>query len=113
MYGIRKMPEYMNNNPVYAMEIKEIKRTRPTKRKLIQAFEEFKDGRSWEDICKEMEIYWDSNSKYNGMVIADIKRLKELEVENARLRDMYVSLSLAYTELKNKTGIALEMGFES
>jgi putative transposase len=40
-------------------------------------------------------------SKYGGMEASDIKRLKELEDENRRLKQMYAELSLDHKILKD------------
>lgn len=40
-------------------------------------------------------------SKYGGMEAADIKRLKELEEENRKLKRMFANLSLEHEVLKD------------
>ena len=39
-------------------------------------------------------------SKYGGMSVSELKRLKELEEENRRLKQMYANLSLEHEVLK-------------
>lgn len=39
-------------------------------------------------------------SKYGGMEASDLRRLRELEQENARLKRMYADLSLDHSVLK-------------
>jgi putative transposase len=39
--------------------------------------------------------------RYGGMEASDVKRLKELEEENARLKKMYANLSLVHEALKD------------
>ena len=39
-------------------------------------------------------------AKYSGMSVSELKRLKELEEENRRLKQMYANLSLDYQVLK-------------
>jgi putative transposase len=43
-------------------------------------------------ISKATFFKW--RSKYGGATVADVKRLRELEVENARLKRMYADLAL-------------------
>lgn len=61
-------------------------------------------GRTVRDVCREHEIseatYYQWKSKYGGMEAADIKRLRELEEENRRLKAMYAELSLEHRILK-------------
>jgi len=39
--------------------------------------------------------------KYSGMSVSELKRLKELEEENRRLKQMYANLSLEHEALKD------------
>ena len=39
--------------------------------------------------------------KYSGMSVSELKRLKELEEENRRLKQMYANLSLEHAALKD------------
>ena len=40
-------------------------------------------------------------AKYGGMSVNELKRMKELEEENRRLKQMYANLSLQYEVLKD------------
>ena len=44
--------------------------------------------------------YYNWNSKYGGASAAELKRLKELEAENARLKRMYADLALENAAIK-------------
>jgi len=44
--------------------------------------------------------YYKWKSKYGGMQASDIKRLRELEEENRRLKQMYAELSLDHRQLQ-------------
>ena len=61
-------------------------------------------GRTVKDVCREHELseatYYKWKAKYGGMEAADIKRLRELEEENRRLKHMYAELSLDHQILK-------------
>ncbi len=50
-------------------------------------------------ISKATFFKW--RSKYGGASVADVKRLRELEVENARLKRMYADLALENTAIKD------------
>ena len=62
-------------------------------------------GRAVKDVCREHEIsdatYYQWKSKYGGMEAADIRRLREPEDENSRLKQMYADLSLENRALKD------------
>jgi putative transposase len=62
-------------------------------------------GRTVRDVCREHEIsdatYYKWKTKYGGMEAADIRRLRELEEENRRLKQMYAELSLEHRMLKD------------
>jgi putative transposase len=61
-------------------------------------------GKTVRDACREHEIsdatYYKWKTKYGGMEAADIRRLRELEEENRRLKHMYAELSLEHRILK-------------
>ncbi len=50
------------------------------------------------DICREhgigLSTVYKWRSKYGGMEASDVRRLKELEEENRKLKQMYADLSL-------------------
>lgn len=80
---------YLSNN---------LKKTRFTETQFIRALKEVEDGRKTDDICRELEIskaiFYNWKSRYSGMETSDVKRLKELEEENARLKKMFTKLSM-------------------
>lgn len=57
------------------------------------------------DVCREAEIseatYYNWKAKYGGMEASDIKRMKVLEDENRRLKQMFADLSLENRALKD------------
>jgi putative transposase len=57
------------------------------------------------DICRELGVspatFYQWRSKYGGLEASDLKRIKELEEENRRLKQMYAELSLDHTILKD------------
>ena len=57
------------------------------------------------DICREHGIsqatFYNWKSKYGGMEASDVRRLRDLEQENARLKRMYAELSLDHQILKD------------
>jgi putative transposase len=82
-----------------------MKKTRYSEHQIIKVLKEVEGGRNVKYICRECGIseatYSNWKSKYGGMDPSDIKRLKELEDENRRLKQRYAELSLDHTILKD------------
>ncbi|WP_348771923.1 transposase [Pseudoalteromonas sp. MMG013] len=57
------------------------------------------------EICRKQGIgqstFYKWRSKYSGMEASDVKRLKELEEENRKLKDMFATLSLKHSVLED------------
>ena len=57
------------------------------------------------DVCRQAGIsvasYYQWKSKYGGMEASDLKRVKELEAENGRLKRMYAELALDNAAMKD------------
>ena len=49
-------------------------------------------------VSKATFFKW--RSKYGGATVADVKRLRELEAENAKLKRMYADLALENAAIK-------------
>ncbi len=45
--------------------------------------------------------YFNWKSKYAGATVADLKRMKELEAENAKLKRLYADLALENAAIKD------------
>ena len=62
-------------------------------------------GRTVKDVCREHQIseatYNQWKSKYGGMQASDIKRLRELEEEKRRLKQISADLLLENRVLKD------------
>ncbi|OIM98119.1 transposase [Idiomarina sp. MD25a] len=64
----------------------------------MQDGREAEAGMPMKDICRKYGIgnstFYKWREKYGGMEASDVRRLKELEEENRRLKQMYAELSL-------------------
>ena len=82
-----------------------MKKTRYSESQIIKVLKEVEGGRTVKAVCREYGVaegtYYTWKSKYGGMEVADLKRLKELEEENRRLKQMYADLSLDHKVLKD------------
>ena len=74
-------------------------------RKLRQAEVLSSQGKTVEQICRELGVsdatYYKWRKEYGGMGMDQAKRLKELELENARLKRVVADLSLDNQILKD------------
>ena len=82
-----------------------MKRSRFTEDQIIGILKEHEAGVSVADLCRKHGVsdatVYKWKAKYSGMSASDLKRLKELEEENRRLKQMYANLSLEHTVLKD------------
>jgi putative transposase len=80
-------------------------KSRFTESQIITILKEVEKGRTVKDVCREYSIsdatYYQWKSKYGGMEASDIRKLRELESENRRLKQMYADLSLENRALKD------------
>jgi putative transposase len=82
-----------------------MKQSRFTETQIVKALKEYEAGRTTEDICRELGInkatFYNWRKKYGGMESNELKRLKELEEENRKLKAMYADLALDHKILKD------------
>src|SRR5882724_286503 len=81
-----------------------MKRSKFSESQIITILKAVETGRTVADVCREHEIaqttYYKWKQKYGGRQALDIKRLRELEEENRKLKQMYAELSLDHLMLK-------------
>lgn len=82
-----------------------MRKSRFTEHQIIRILYEVEGGRKVTDVCREHGVspatYYKWQSKYGGMEASDIRRMKELEEENRRLKRMFADLSLENEALKD------------
>ena len=80
-------------------------KSRFTETQIVKILKEVEGGRQVKEVCREYEVsdatYYNWKSKYGGMEASDIRRLKEMEDENRRLKQMFADLSLKHEALKD------------
>jgi putative transposase len=76
-----------------------------TESQIVGTLRKQEAGIAVKDICREMGIseatFYNWKAKYGGMEASDVKRMKELEAENAQLKSMYAETSMENRALKN------------
>jgi len=82
-----------------------MKKSRYSETQIVKILNAVEGGKKVKDVCREFGIadatYYNWKAKYGGMSVPDVKRLKELEDENRRLKHMYAELSLDHKVLKD------------
>ena len=81
-----------------------MKKNKLSEAQIIGMLSEGEAGVPINDLCRKYEIsiatYYKLKGKYTGMNVSQLKRLKELETENHRLKAMYADVSLEHKILK-------------
>lgn len=71
---------------------------RLTESQILSILKEGESGIKVEDLCRKHGIcagtFFRWKSKYGGMEISDVRRMKELEVENNRLKRLVAQYAL-------------------
>lgn len=79
-------------------------RSKFTESQIVKALKEHENGRKVEEITRELGItsasFYKWKERYGGMEASDLKRLKDLQEENSKLKRMFADLSLDHTALK-------------
>lgn len=81
-----------------------MRKARFTEHQIIAVIKSVEAGRTVKDVCREAgisEATCNWKSKYGGMEASDIKKIKDLEDENRRLKQMFADLSLENRALKD------------
>ena len=82
-----------------------MKKTRFTEVQIVSILKSGEAGLKVKDICREHGIseatFYNWKSKYGGMEVSDLRRMKELEAENAKLKRMYADLALEHRAMKD------------
>jgi putative transposase len=82
-----------------------MKKSRFTETQIVSILKQADAGVPVKDVCRQAGIstptYYQWKSKYGGMDASDLKRVKELEAENARLKRLYADLALENSAMKD------------
>jgi putative transposase len=82
-----------------------MKRSKFSEQQIFAILREAEAGESVRDVCRRHGVspatYYQWKSKYGGLVPSDLNRMKELEQENSRLKQMYADTALENKALKD------------
>jgi putative transposase len=82
-----------------------MKKSRFSEQQIIRILKQADAGIKVQDLCRQHGIsnatFYKWKSKYGGMEASDIKRLREIEAENGKLKRMFADLALENRALKD------------
>lgn len=82
-----------------------MKRTLFSENQIIKFLKEAEAGIPVTDLCRthgfSKSSFYKWKAQYGGMEASDLRRLRELQEENRRLKQMYAELSLEHRVLKD------------
>lgn len=85
-----------------------MKKTRFTEAQIFSILKEYDSGKNILDVAREHGVskatIYNWKAKYGGMQLNELKRIKELEEENRKLKHMYAELALDNKMLKDVLG---------
>ena len=85
-----------------------MKRSRFTEEQIIGILKEHQAGLSASELCRRHGIsdatFYNWRSKYGGMDVSDAKKLKALEAENAKLKELLAESVMDVSTLKEMLG---------
>ena len=89
--------DFENDNPCLCVE-DPLRKSRYTEEQIIFALKEHEAGKTAVQICRKLGVseqtFYRWKAKFGGMDVADAKRLKGLEEENRKLKQLVGELSL-------------------
>ncbi len=82
-----------------------MKKLKLSEAKIFEILKEGESGINIDEVCRKYCIsqstYYKLRTRYSGMEVSDLRKLRQLEEENNRLKHMYAELSLEHKVLKD------------
>lgn len=82
-----------------------MKKTKYSEEQITFVLKQVEMGASIEEVCRKIGIseqtYYRWKTKYNGLLPSDVKKLKQLEEENRKLKQLVAELSLDKSMLQD------------
>ncbi len=82
-----------------------MKKSKYSDTQIVSILKEAEAGMAVKDVCRKYGVssacYYQWKSKFGGMSASELKRSRELEAENAKLKRMYADLALENTAMKD------------
>ena len=81
-----------------------MKRSKFSEQKIVEVLKQAEAGVPVKELCRKIGIsdqtFYNWKAKYGGLSVSELKRLRELEAENAKLKKMYADLALENEAIK-------------
>ncbi len=94
-----------------------MKKTRYTEEQIAFALKQAETGTRVEEVCRKMGIseatFYNWKKKFGGMGVTELRRLRQLEEENQRLKRLVADLSLDKEMLQEVIEKSSEAGSEA
>ncbi len=94
-----------------------MKKTRYTEEQIAFALKQAETGTRVEEVCRKMGIseatFYNWKKKFGGMGVTKLRRLRQLEEENQRLKRLVADLSLDKVMLRKLSKKSSEAGSEA
>jgi len=82
-----------------------MKKSNFTEEQIIGVLKEIEAGAKVAETCRKVGIaeatYYKWKTRYAGLEVSQLRKMKDLEAENAKLKRMYAELSLEHHALKD------------
>lgn len=82
-----------------------MKKSKFTEQQIVTALREVEAGAKMTDVCRKNGIsaktFYNWKAKYQGIDVSELKKMRELEQENSKLRRLVAQLSVDNMALKD------------
>jgi putative transposase len=82
-----------------------MRKSKYTETQIVSVLNEAEAGLPVKEVCRKHGIssacYYQWKAKYGGLGASELKRLKELEAENSKLKRLYADMALENSAMKD------------